>query len=120
MLVLFSDECKFEDSHMHGGYRFGNDSNWNKTDCISVYCDSGYIHNKISNFCIKFPNENNDENPKDNKTWIIIVSVIGGVVVLAVIVTIIIMHKKKVLCFNKSNIKNNSTAGENLVPETNN
>ena len=120
MLVLFSDECKFNNSLMHGGYRCGKDSEWNKTDCIPVYCDSGYFYNKISNSCIKYPMENNDEeSPKENKTWIIIVSVVGGVVVLAIIIILIVMYKKKALCFKKRSAKNDSIANENLVPDTN-
>ena len=71
---------------MHGGFRCGKDSKWNKTDCIPVYCDSGYFYNKISNSCIKYPiekedhnetdsdntDEGDDKSPKDNKTLIII------------------------------------------------
>ena len=113
MLVLFSDECKFKDSHMHGGFKCGEDSKWNKTDCKPVYCDSGYIYNKISNSCIKFPNE------KDNKTLIIIVSIACSVFVLALIITIIVLYKKKVLCFKKNSSKNDSISNDNLVPETN-
>ena len=113
MLVLFSDECKFDISHMHGGFRCGKDSKWNKTDCIPVYCDSGYFYNKISNSCIKYPMENNND-----KTWIIIVSVVCGVIVLAIIIILIILYKKKALCFKKSSAKNESIANENLVPET--
>ena len=115
MLVLFSDECKFENKKMHGGYRCGKDSKWNKTNCIPVYCDSGLIYNKISNSCIKYPIENNN-----NKTLIIILSVVGGAVVLALIITLIVLYKKKALCFNKNNkndAKNTSIAEENLVPE---
>ena len=120
MLVLFSNECKFDNSLMHGGYRCGKDSKWNTTDCIPVYCDSGYFYNKISNSCIKYPMENNDEeSPKENKTWIIIVSVVGGVVVLAVIIILIVMYKKKALCFKKKSAKNDSIVSENLVPDTN-
>ena len=113
MLVLFSDECKFKDSHMHGGFKCGKDSNWNKTDCKPVYCDSGYIYNTISNSCIKFPNE------KDNKTLIIIISIACSVFVLALIITIIVLYKKKVLCFKKNSAKNDSISNDNLVPETN-
>ena len=84
-----------------------------KTDCKPVYCDSGYIYNKISNSCIKFPNE------KDNKTLIIIVSIACSVFVLALIITIIVLYKKKVLCFKKNSAKNDSISNDNLVPETN-
>ena len=57
ILVLFSDECKFDNKLLHGGFGCGNDLKWNKSHCVPVYCDSGYYYNKISNSCIKFPNE---------------------------------------------------------------
>ena len=130
---MFSDECKFENSQMHGGFRCGKDSKWNKTDCIPVYCDSGYFYNKIINSCIKYPiekedhnetdsdntDEGDDKSPKDNKTLIIILSVIGSVVVLSIIIILIVLYKKKVLCFKKYDINDNINVGENLVLETN-
>ena len=133
MLVMFSDECKFENNQMHGGFRCGKDSKWNKTDCIPVYCDSGYFYNKISNSCIKYPiekedhnetdsdntDEGDDKSPNDNKTLIIILSAIGSVVVLSILIILIVLYKKKVLCFKKYDINDNINVGENLVPETN-
>jgi hypothetical protein len=65
MLVLFSDECKF-DNHLHGGYACGSDLKWNKSNCIPVYCDGGYYYNKISNSCIKYPIENKEEDDNNN------------------------------------------------------
>lgn len=111
MLVLFSDECKF-DNHLHGGYACGSDSKWNnKSDCIPTYCDSGYYYNKISNSCIKYPmeeeggkeGENGKEKEnggKNNKNWVIIVIIICAAVIL-IVVLLIILHCKKLLCFKR-------------------
>ena len=66
MLVLFSEECKFDDNLLHGGYICGNDSKWNTSNCIPVYCDNGYYYNKISNSCIKYPmDEEQDEETEE-------------------------------------------------------
>ena len=45
--------------------------------------------------------ENNSESPKDNKTWIIIVSVVWGVIVLSTIIILIIIYKKKLYALRK-------------------
>lgn len=95
MLVLFSDECKF-DNHLHGGYSCGSDLKWNKSNCIPVYCDGGYYYNKISNSCIKYPIDNDDN---DDKNWLIIVIICA--VVILIIVTLIILYYKKLLFFKK-------------------
>ena len=47
MLVLLSDKCKF-DNHLHGGFRCGSDSKWNKSDCVPAYGDTGYYYNRIT------------------------------------------------------------------------
>ena len=97
MLVLFSDQCKFNNKQLHGGFSCGFDSKWNYTNCIPVYCDSGYYYNKIDNICIKYPIEGK------KIWWIILVSVLGFLI-LAGVVTIIILYKKKLLCFKKKEI----------------
>ena len=70
MLILFSDECKFS-NHLHGGYKCGSNGKWNKSDCISVYCDNGYYYNQKNNSCIKYPideDEKTDEPYKSDDT----------------------------------------------------
>jgi len=74
MLVSFSNDCKFDNKLLHGGYGCGSDSTWNKSNCIPVYCDTGYYYNKISNSCIKYPMDENDEN--DDKTLMVILIVV--------------------------------------------
>ena len=94
--VKLSDECKF-DNHLHGGFRCGSDSKWNKSDCVPSYCDSGYYYNRIANSCIVYPLD------KDNKTWIyIVIGVSAAVVIIIIVVLIIICYKKHYLCFNKA------------------
>ena len=99
MLVLFSDECKF-DNHLHGGYACGSDFKWNKSNCIPVYCDGGYYYNKISNSCIKYPMENNKEEEIDDNdfVWILIVIIICVIVIL-IVLTLILLYRGKSLCF---------------------
>ena len=94
MLVLFSDEFKF-DNHKHGGFKCGTDYKWNKSDCIPVYCDSGYYYNTISNSCIIYSIEKSKED-EDNKlrfTIIIVSCVVGLIIIVAVI--LFILYKKK-------------------------
>ena len=97
MLVLFSHECKF-DNHLHGGYASGSDSKWNKSNCIPVYCDSGYYYHKISNSCIKYPIEEEDDDDDDKKYWLIIVIILCAVIIL-IAITVIILYYKKLLFF---------------------
>ena len=97
MLVLFSHECKF-DNHLHGGYACGSDSKWNKSNCIPVYCDSGYYYHKISNSCIKYPIEEEDDDDDDKKYWLIIVIILCAVIIL-IAITVIILYYKKLLFF---------------------
>ena len=111
--MLFSDECKFENEHLHGGFGCGADSKWNKTDCVPAYCDEGYSYNRISNSCIRYPYEGNEEKPSNNN-WIIIVGIIAGVVVLLAIV-LIIMYFKKALCFKKFG-QNDNIVSDYLIP----
>ena len=65
-LVLFSDECIFNE-HLNGGYGCGSDSKWNKTNCVPVYCDEGYYYNKISNSCIVYPIEKDEEEEEEKE-----------------------------------------------------
>ena len=114
MLVLFSDECKFDDKLLHGGFKCGSDSKWDRSNCIPVYCDSGYYYNKKSNSCIKYPMEEEpDKEPANkkihikNNLWVIIIIIVIALAIL-IVVGIIIMYKKKLLCFNKQ---------KNLIPD---
>ena len=111
-LVFFSDECKFETEHLHGGFGCGTDSKWNKTNCVPAYCDEGYYYNRISNSCLRYPYEGNEEEPSNNN-WIIIVGIAAGIIVLLAIV-LIIMYVKKTLCFKKCG---NDISSENLIPD---
>ena len=97
MLVLLSDKCKFDNKQLHGGFGCGYDSKWNTSNCIPVYCDSGFYYNKASNTCIKYPIEGR------KIWWIILVSVLGFLI-LAGGITTIILYKKKLLCFKKKEI----------------
>ena len=109
MLVLLSDKCKF-DNHLHGGYSCGSDSKWNISNCVAVYCDSGYYYNKISNSCILYPISKEIENEKDEMIWLIILlSSICGALIL-IIVVLIILYKKKKLCFKQ--IKKNEESSD--------
>ena len=116
MLVLFSDDCKF-DNHKRGGFKCGSDYKWNKSDCIPVYCDAGYYYNKISNSCIEYPMEKDKEEEEDNKlTMIIIISSCGiGLIIFGVVLFII--YKKKKFCFKESLKKDNSNLGEYILGE---
>ena len=99
IFVKLSDECKF-DNHLHGGFRCGSDSKWNKSDCVPAYCDTGYYYNRLSNSCIVYPMEGNGKN---GKTWLYIVigASAAGVIIIVIVVLLIICYKKHYLCFNK-------------------
>ena len=114
MLVLFSDECKF-DNHLHGGYACGSNLKWNKSNCIPVYCDEGYYYNKISNSCIKYPMENKEDNNK----WLAVVIIICAVLIL-IVVTLIILYYKKLLFFKKKNkiVDPNYNVNDQLITES--
>ena len=112
MLVLLSDKCKF-DNHLHGGYSCGSDSKWNISNCVAVYCDSGYYYNKISNSCILYPIAKEIEKEKDEMIWLIILlSSICGALIL-IIVVLIVLYKKKKLCFKQIK-KNEESSGYNI------
>ena len=121
MLVLLSEECKFDNKLLHGGYGCGSDSKWNKSNCVPVYCDTGYYYNRISNSCIEYPMEkqNDKKEDKDNVLMIILI-VVGSLVVISVIIFIIILYKKHSLCFkkNEKEIDPNYNDNEmsNLIP----
>ena len=117
MLVSFSNDCKFDNKLLHGGYGCGSDSTWNKSNCIPVYCDTGYYYNKISNSCIKYPMDENDE--KDDKTLMVILIVVSVCVVVSLILILIILYKKELLCFKKKEITHdpNYNINEDLMPE---
>ena len=124
IFVKLSDECKF-DNHLHGGFRCGSDSKWNKSDCAPAYCDTGYYYNRMSNYCIVYPMEGEgkkddeqtdeqktdgdktdgekDERGKNGKTWLYIVigASAAGVIIIVIVVLLIICYKKHYLCFNK-------------------
>jgi hypothetical protein len=59
-LYFETEECdsKLNIDHAHGGYLCGNDSKWNKTNCIAAYCDKDYILNDERTECIKNPCDN--------------------------------------------------------------
>lgn len=59
-LYFETDECdsKLNIEHAHGGYLCGNDSKWNKTNCIVAYCDKDYILNDERTECVKNPCDN--------------------------------------------------------------
>ena len=99
MLVFFSEKCKFS-NHLHGGFGCGSDSKWNESNCVPVYCDSGFYYNKISNSCIEYPMEN-DVDDKDDKDWVLIVIIVSIVVlvIISVAIALIVCYKKKLLLF---------------------
>ena len=66
MLVLFSEKCDFG-NRLHGGFACGNDSKWNTSNCVPIYCDEGYYYNKISNSCIIYPMDNDDEKEDEEE-----------------------------------------------------
>ena len=68
MLVLFSDNCIFDD-HLHGGYACGSDSIWNTSNCVPAYCDEGYYFNRISNSCIIYPMNKDEEEEEKEKEF---------------------------------------------------
>ena len=57
LLYYESEECDklLNIDHGHGGYLCGTDEKWNKSDCIAVYCDFGYVLNDERTQCIKDP-----------------------------------------------------------------
>ena len=119
MLVLFSDECKFDNELLHGGFACGSDSKWNRSKCIPVYCDPGYYYNKISNSCIIYPMEEDEE--EGFAIWKIIIISAAGVIFISVIVFLIIVYKKHLLCFKEERltINSNYNINEGLNPDTN-
>ena len=66
MLVLFSEKCDFG-NRLHGGFACGSDSKWNTSNCVPIYCDEGYYYNKISNSCIIYPMDNDDEKEDEEE-----------------------------------------------------
>ena len=132
LLLKLSDECKF-DNHLHGGFSCGSDSKWNISDCVPTYCDSGYYYNRISNSCIIYPGENEDEKSdedktdeekktgdKDDKIWLYIVIPVAGTIVILIII-LIIFYKMHLFCFKKVEKTHdpNYNVNEDLVPEEN-
>ena len=99
MLVFFSEKCEFG-NHLHGGFGCGSDSKWNESNCVPVYCDSGFYYNKISNSCIEYPMEN-DVDDKDDKDWVLIVIIVSIVVlvIISVAIALIVCYKKKLPLF---------------------
>ena len=59
-LYFETEECDsiLNIEHAHGGYLCGNDSKWDKTNCIAAYCDKDYILNDERTECIKNPCDN--------------------------------------------------------------
>ena len=51
-LLFITDECKFSDKMIHGGYECGENGKWSKK-CVPSYCDEGYIYDKKTNKCIQ-------------------------------------------------------------------
>ena len=137
LLLKLSDECKF-DNHLHGGFRCGSDSKWNTSDCVPLYCDNGYYYNRISNSCIIYPGENEDEKSdedktdeektdeekktgdKDDKIWLYIVIPVAGIIVISIVV-LIICYKMHLLCFKKDGKSSGHSNDENeeLMPKFN-
>ena len=118
MLVLFSDECKF-DNHLHGGYSCGSDLKWNKSNCIPAYCDVGYYYNKMSNSCIIYPIEEIEEDDDNDKYWFIVAIIICAVIIL-IVITLIILYHKKLLFFKKKKkiIDPNYNVNDQLLTES--
>ena len=118
--VKLSDECIF-DNHLHGGFRCGTDSKWNTSDCFPSYCDTGYYYNRISNSCIVYPmeNEDNKENTnKENKIWLYIIISIAAALFIFGVMMLIICYKKKLYCFKKieKNSDTNYNINDDLMP----
>ena len=101
MLALFTDECKFS-KHLHGGYKCGRDGKWNRSECIAVYCDTGFYYNKISNSCIEYPME--EEKERDNNLYLIL-GIVSGSIAIIIIIIIVFLYVKKKACFNKKKLK---------------
>ena len=42
-----------DDIYAHGGYICGKDNKWDKTKCITYYCDIGYYYDQLQGKCIE-------------------------------------------------------------------
>ena len=50
-LVKETSQCTFNGEPAHGGFKCGNNGNWNIYECKRSYCDLGYFYNKITDKC---------------------------------------------------------------------
>ena len=54
-LLLYDSQCNktIDNKVVHGGYKCGKDSKWNKTQCEYYFCDIGYYYDHNQKKCIK-------------------------------------------------------------------
>ena len=61
-LLFITEQCNFPDPKMHGGYKCKR-NNWSN-DCVSSYCDEGYLFDKRSKSCKEIKCKNYNDNKK--------------------------------------------------------
>ena len=102
-LILISGECDgtFGNSYTHGGYECGDDGFWkSKGDCVSSYCDIGYIFDYNQQKCIIDVCSDRDEKGKDeeennNLLYYILFPIIGVILIFGIILVFITYKKRK-------------------------
>ena len=94
-LLYITDNCKFQDAHMHGGYLCNSDGTWSKT-CTASYCDNGYYFDRINkqcieNACITNKDEDNKDEKKDEKNKLFLILARVSFVIFLIILIIFIV-----------------------------
>ena len=107
-LNFLKEDCTFDDIHLHGGYKCGNDGKWNET-CVPFYCDENYYFEPNSQKCILLKEKDHEKENKEednNSAYIIIFSILG--VLIIIIIALVILHKSGKInlmnCCNKKEI----------------
>ena len=105
-------------NHAHGGYRCGDNGEWNTKECQAFYCDLGYYFDTYQKKCIEdlcTKNDSNSDNPEEDDntdnyddsddknddddgfpTWALLIIIVGGfLIILIIIIFVIIKCRKK-------------------------
>ena len=75
-LLKISEECEFNDTHMHGGYECGDNGIWSEK-CVPSYCDNGYYFDDVNQLCKEYTCDdsnypNSQEGKKINLIYLVI------------------------------------------------
>ena len=115
-LNLLKEECRFDDNHLHGGYKCGTDGKWNET-CVPFYCDENYYFEPNSQKCILLKENERNDGKNNNLIYIIVFSIVGGLILIFIV--LIILHKcgkiNLLICCKKKEEIDPSKIKEELV-----